>query len=68
MEKESNKIAYRPEEARGLIGLKSTKFAELLRRGEIKSIKLDNRAVLIPRKSLEEFIARKLEETANANQ
>lgn len=52
------KIAYSVEETSKALGIGKTKIYELVKKGSIPSIRLDNR-ILIPVQALNEFINEK---------
>lgn len=56
----SEKLCFSVEEARGLLGIGRNKLYDLIKGGELGSIKHVGRR-LIPREALNEFIERQLE-------
>jgi excisionase family DNA binding protein len=52
---DTERLAYRPEEAAHVLGLGRAKFYELLATSDIKTVKV-GRATLIPRSELLRFI------------
>lgn len=51
----TDKIGYRPEEAAAVVGIGRTMLYELMRTGQLQSIKV-GRARIIPRSALEELL------------
>lgn len=63
----ADRISYRVDEAREKLGLRRTKFYDLIAKNEIESIRV-GRQLLIPRDALENFIRRKRRQAQAAAQ
>ena len=59
-----NQLCYSVKDAAATLSMSRTKMIELIKRGEVQSLKIDGKR-LVPYSALSDLVARKLAEQAN---